>query len=803
MRFILLFLLFFNQNLHSQKQFEKDNELTITGIVIAENNKPLEYATVTIKDSESSDIITGGLTDKNGQFLISAARGVYNINIDFISFSDYNIEKLLIDKDTDLGKIIMKPGFESLDEVEIIAEETTVEIKLDKKIYTVGKDLTARGGTALDVLDNIPSVSTDIDGNILLRGNDAARVLINGKPSNLVGVNSSFIRQLPTDAIEKVEVITSPSARFEAQGTGGIINLILRKSKKLGFNGSLSLNYAEPKSNGVSANSNYRSGKLNFFNSLGINDRNRPGESGGFTEYFNGDEPSTFFLEDRDRNRNNKGYLINNGVEWFIDENTSILGSFFYNDYESLDIESNLITEIDENFSPINSITQVETEGETEFNREYNLNFEKKFNESGKKLTIDFQYNNSNEWEDGIINENGVENEIITSDEDNKSYLIQSDYVNPIGENKQFEIGFRVNNDEKLTDYRVFELVDNNFEEDLGQSNLFQYKEKISAFYSQYGLKLDDTYSFLFGLRIENTVKNINQITTNDFTKIDETGIFPTFNFGYEFKEDETLTFGYNRRINRPWSRFINPFPTKISPILIWRGNPYLYPTYSNNLDLGYIKKFPSGITVNTSTYFQKSTNIVNTILRETGNFANIEGVNVPINERFPINLSSSERFGFELNISYNQGRFWNIISNLNIFENEIIGSYEGTVYDSKNVSWDFKINNKLSLPAKIQWQTSVNIRGPRKTAVNKREGDISIDMGLSKDLFKENATISLNVKDLLDQRGWKNETFNDNFYNDYEFRWGVRRIVLNFIYRFNQKKNQRNPQGFNNQGEF
>ena len=148
---------------------------------------------------------------------------------------------------------------------------------------------------------------------------------------------------------------------------------------------------------------------------------------------------------------------------------------------------------------------------------------------------------------------------------------------------------------------------------------------------------------------------------------------------------------------------------------MIWRGNPYLYPTYSNNLDLGYIKKFPSGITVNTSTYFQKSTNIVNTILRETGNFANIEGVNVPINERFPINLSSSERFGFELNISYNQGRFWNIFSNLNIFENEIIGNYEGTVYDSKNVSWDFKINNKLSLPAKFNGKLALILEAPEK----------------------------------------------------------------------------------------
>ena len=185
---------------------------------------------------------------------------------------------------------------------------------MDKKIYTVGKDLTVRGGTGTDVLDNIPSVSTDIDGNILLRGNDAARILINGKPSRLVGINSSFIKELPADAIEKVEVITSPSARYEAEGSGGIINIILRKSKKLGLNGSLSA-MQETQINSIS-NINYRDGKINFFNSSSVYDRLRPGSSSGITEYYNGSEPSTFFSEDRKRERVSNGYFINIGFEW-------------------------------------------------------------------------------------------------------------------------------------------------------------------------------------------------------------------------------------------------------------------------------------------------------------------------------------------------------------------------------------------------------------------------------------------------------------------------------------------------------
>ena len=799
MKKLILFLNIFFTTIYLFSQsnnYNQTKEFIISGVISSlESEELLEYATITLLDPNDNNVITGGITDNLGRFSIPAQSGKYNILIEFISFKNLNLNNVDLNKDLNLGKIKLELDYESLGEVEIIAEETSVEIRLDKKIYTVGKDLTVRGGTGTDVLDNIPSVSTDIDGNILLRGNDAARILINGKPSRLVGINSSFIKELPADAIEKVEVITSPSARYEAEGSGGIINIILRKSKKLGFNGSISANTGNPKSNSISTNINYRSGKINFFNSSSVYDRIRPGSSSGITEYFNGSEPSTFFSEDRERERISDGYFINNGFEWYIDEKTSLLGSFFYNDYSSDNLESNTIRELDANSNILNTIIQNDYEDDVDNNREYNLNFEKKLDEDGQLITIDLQYENSKEWENSIIDENSIVNESVIENIQSESYLIRSDFVLPIGENRQFEAGIRIESEDDITDYKVFDNIDNVFVEDLNQSNLFQYKEQISALYTQYGVKVDEKYSFLLGLRLENTLKNVNQLTIQDFTKIDDTGLFPTFNFGLEFGDDETLTFGYNRRIRRPWSRFINPFPTKISPILIWQGNPYLDPTYSNNLDLGYVKKYESSFTVNTSAYFQKSTNSINTIIEETGEFANINGVDVPIVVRTPINLSTNERFGFELNLSYRKGRKWNINSNFNLFQNKVEGTYNNIVYDSENVSWSFRLNNKVTLPGKVDWQTRMNVRGPNETAVSKSDGDFSIDLAFSKELFKDNATLTLNIKDLLDQRGWRNETFNDNFYNDFEYRWSQRSTTLNFTYRFNQKKNQNRRQ--------
>ena len=794
--YTFLFIVFFSFSQNPYKGSEFTNQFNLFGKIIdSESGEPLEYATVTILKVEENSVVTGGITDKDGIFNIPISKGDYNILIEYISFKNYTINNLSVNENKDLGLISLIMDVEALDAVEIIAEETTVEIKLDKKIYTVGQDLTVKGGNAGDVLDNIPSVSVDLEGNILLRGNDAARILINGKPSSLVGIDSKFLQQLPSDAIEKVEVITSPSARYEAQGSGGIINIILRKNKKLGLNGSISSNIGYPERTGLSSNLNYRNGKINFFNSSGFSDRFSPGSGYNYSEYYNGDQPSTFFEENRETERDRNSFFTNNGVEWYINDMTSVVGSFFYNQSESDDSQTNNLDELDSTGNILNQTVQVENEKEIDFNREYNLNFERNFNDSGHKLTIDLQYDNSKEWEDAIISENDILEELIESNQESESYLIQGDYVNPIGENRQFEAGFRISQDDDITDYRVYDYENFIPVEDLNQSNLFQYKERISALYTQYGVKVEDKYSFLVGLRLENTNKDINQLTIEDFTNKNETGLFPTFNFGLEISEDETLTFGYNRRIRRPWSRFINPFPTKVSPINIFRGNPNLDPTYSNNIDFGYLKRYKSSFTINTSAYYQKSTNTFNFISEQTGETAEINGVDVPITERYPINLSTNTRFGFELNLSYRKGRKWNISSNFNVYSNKVEGSYNDIVYDNENVSWSYRLNNKLTLPGKIEWQTRMNLRGPSETAVSKSEGDVSIDLAFSKELFKDKASLTLNISDLLDQRGWRTETFNDTFYNNSEWRWRRRSFTLNFTYRFNQKKNQNRNQ--------
>ena len=792
-----LFILVFKLNFSQSYNYNQPKEYIISGVISSlDNDELLEYATITLLNPQDKSVITGGISDNLGKFSIPVKVGTYDVLIEFISFKNLTLDKVELNNNIDLGKIRLELDYEALGEVEIIAEETTVEVKLDKKIYTVGRDLSVRGGNAGDVLDNIPSVSVDLEGNILLRGNDAARILINGKPSSLVGIDSKFLQQLPSDAIEKVEVITSPSARYEAQGSGGIINIILRKSKKLGLNGSLSSSVGDPKRNALSSNLNYRNGKLNFFNSSGWNDNLSPGGGYNNSEYYNGDEPNTFFEEDRQRERSRSGYFLNNGIEWYLSDNTSIVGSFFYNKADSENVQNNFINQVDSFGGDIlNQTIQTENEISNDFNREYNFNYETNFDDTGQKLTVDIQFDNSEDYENGDVLRDNELDEVINTKEESNSYLIKADYVYPIGDNKQFEAGIRISEDDNITDYKVFENIDSEIVEDLDQSNIFQYKEQINALYTQYGVKVEDKYSFLVGLRVENTIKDINQLTTQDYINKNETGLFPTFNFGLELDENETLTFGYNRRIRRPWSRFINPFPSKTSPINIFRGNPDLNPTYSNNIDFGYLKRFESSFTINTSAYFQRSTDTYNFINQENGETVQLNGVEIPVVERFPINLSTNERFGFELNLSYRKGRKWNINSNFNLYTNKVVGSYEDLVFDNESLSWSFRLNNKLTLPGKIEWQTRMNYRGPEETAITKRDGNFSVDLAFSKELFNDNASLTFNVRDLLDQGGWKTETFNQTFYNDSEYRWRQRSYTLNFTYRFNQKKNQNRRQ--------
>lgn len=773
--------------------FGQKLEVKVSGKVIEQQtNQALEYATVAFFNKKENKIVTGGITDSNGNFSIPVPSGLYDITIEFISFKTKKIANKQFTKDINLGTLMLEEDVESLEAVEVIAERTNVEFKLDKKIYNVGKDLTVRGGTVSDVLDNVPSVAVDVEGNVFLRGNDDVRILINGKPSGLVGLNSTdALRQLPAESIERVEVITSPSARYDAEGSAGILNIILRRSKLQGLNGAMTINTGFPFQAGISGNINYRTGDLNFFNTTGYNYREVPGNSFNETEFFNGDEPSTFLREDREFDRIRKGFSINTGMEWYINDNTSLTTAIVYRNSDNESNSINLIDEINPNGSIKERTVRLDPEFEDDKTIQYSVNFDKQFGENSQhKLTFDFQYEDSNETEASLISQNGLDVENVVTDENQDRILLQTDYVRPLGENGQFELGYRGEFFDLNTDYLVETTFDDGqtFEINTDLSNILNFKQYVNAIYTQYGNKLAQKFSYLFGLRLEQTRITIEQLTSNEFDKKDYAQLFPTVNFAYELSEDQSITLGYNRRIRRPRSRFINPFPSRSSATNLFQGNPDLDPSISDAFDIGYLNRFGK-LTLNTSVYFQHTTDVFNFVSLDSGETAIVGDTEVPIIIRTPINLATNDRFGFEFTLSYRPSKKWNMNGNFNLFNSITRGDFEGQNFDADNLSWFIRFNNKYTLPGNIDWQTRLFYRGPSETAQSINKGIFSANLAFSKDLFKEKASIAANVSDVFNSRKRMSESFTPTFNSDSEFQWRERTYNLSFTYRFNQKK--------------
>lgn len=785
-------------------------EVTVTGRVLdKETKEPLEYATIAFTNSQTKKIVTGGITDMQGNFSIPIATGTYDISIEFIGFETVTISAKKLTADVNLGVFSLGISAETLGEVEIIAERTTVEIKLDKKIYNVGKDLTVRGGTVSDVLDNVPSVSVDVEGNVALRGNDDVRILINGKPSGLVGLNSTdALRQLPAESIERVEVITSPSARYDAEGTAGILNIILRRSKLQGLNGAITLNGGYPFQAGASGNINYRTGDFNFFNTSSYNIRKVPGNAFSETEFFNGDEPSTFLREDREFDRDRRGFNTNLGVEWYVNETSSLTTSFVYRDSDNESNSTNIIDELDNTGDGLQRNIRRDPEFEDDKTVQYAFNYDKQFNgNSQHRFTFDFQYENSEETEASIINQNNIDVENVVTAENQDRILLQTDFVKPIGENGQFEAGFRGEYFDLITDYLV-EFIDENgnFIVNTDLTNTLNFDQKVNAVYTQYGNKYKGKFSYLLGLRLEDTRITIEQVTSNDFSKKSFTQLFPTVNLAYEISEDENITFGYNRRIRRARSFFLNPFPSRSSATNLFQGNPDLDPSTSNQFDLGYLKRLGK-LTLNGSVYFQRAKDAFNFVSLATDDFyifeinqqvnindPDFDALNaqydlVPIIKRTPINLATNDRYGGEITVTYRPNRKWFINGNVNVFQAITRGDFEGQSFDAENFSWFVRLNNKYTLPGEIDWQTRLFYRGPSETAQSRNKGIFSVDLAFSKDIFNDKGSLAFNVSDLFNSRKRMSESFTPTFQGESEFQWRVRTFNVSFTYRFNQKK--------------
>lgn len=793
----------------AQQPKQIESQATIKGKVIDFDTKePLEYATVVVKPVNGGSV-SGGITDSHGNFNVDIPKGTYDVSIEFISFKTISFNAQNITQNLDLGTVELQINAEALDEVEIIAEKSTVEIKLDKKIYNVGKDMTVKGGSAADVLDNVPSVTVDVEGNISLRGNDNVRILINGKPSGMIGLSGAdALRQLPADAIQKVEVITSPSARYEAEGTSGILNIVLRRGKADGFNGSVTATAGTPETLGASVNLNYRINKFNFFTNTAYSYSESPGNAYNNLTYFDDNQdPIGFRNETTDYERNRNRFNTNVGIEYYITDFTSITGTFFYRDSNGDNISTNITNQFDSD--EILTFTGIRVGNEIDLGRniEYSFNFTHDFKTEGHKLTFDFQYSDDTDNEEAYITDettypDNVENspERTATYDDSNDVLIQGDYVLPIGENTQFEAGFKTDLNDLTSDYIVedYNPDSGEFENNPNFSNTLDFSQDIYAFYSQFGTKFNKV-SVLLGLRSETTDRTIFLVQTNEYDQKTWTELFPTANVGIEFNERESLTIGYNRRLRRPRSRYLNPFETRTSETFIRKGNIELEPTYTSAFDIGYLKRW-NGLTLNSSVYYQHSIN--NLEYAQMEEIREVNGENTLVIIRMPINLSSQDRYGFEFNANYNPFKWWKLSGSFNFYRAITEGDYDGINYDADNRSWFTRLNSTLTLPGKIDWQTRAFYMGPTESAQNKTKSMVSIDLAFSKDILKEKATISFNVRDLLNTRKRQSETTTETTFSEGEFRYRPRQFLLNFTYRLNQKKKRERSQDYDGGGE-
>lgn len=806
LKFFLTFALLFSAFLNYSQQKPSGKKIIISGKIIDKISKqPLEYTTISLENTVSNKITAGGITDAKGDFTFDATPGVYNIKIEFISFKPLEIKAKTITENTNLGTITLQEDATQLNEVVIRAEKTTVEIKLDKKVYNVGNDLMVKGGTVSDVLDNIPSVTVDVEGNVSLRGNDNVRILIDGKPSNAINITEA-LKIIPADAIDKVEVITNPSARYDAEGGGGILNIVLKKGKTNGLNGTFIATTGDPANHGLSGTLNYKSENFNLFTTQGYSYRNNPGSAFTNSRYLNTDNSTRNYVnESRDNERINKGYNGNFGVEWLLDKTTSWTNTVNYR----RSVGDNTDNVFQENFNSNNvydyTRNRINNEIGKNENIEYSTNLTKNFKKTGHKLTVDGSFSSNTDFNNALITDTATNSTVIGLDEtfNNQKQgrnLLQTDYVLPIGKKSQFEAGYKGDFSILTTDYQVINdgIINSNF------NNTLEYKEKVNSLYTQFGTKYKKL-SMLFGLRWEDSNIDINQLATNDFNNKKYNNYFPSAFFTYELSEKSSASVSYSKRIQRPRGRQINPFNNLSSNTNIFVGNPDLNPALTDALDFGYLKRWTK-LTLSTSLYVNKTTNSFQFVRSETGEFVN----GVPVVKSSPINLATEYRAGFEFTLNYNPYKWWKLNSNFNFYRVETQGDYNytnflGTVinqnFDNTANSWSTRLTSKVNLPYKIDWQTNLTYNGSQTTAQGKSLGIFAGNLAFSKDVLKDKGTIALGVNDVLNSRKRKYSTFLPAVVDSYsEMQWRKRQVTLSFTYRFNKPKNEKEKQPKKNQ---
>ena len=786
MRIKLLLLCFFTTLSFIQAQNltpTTSNPGSISGKVIDKNSKqPIPYVNISVK--EANKIITGGITQDNGNFTIKNLElKEYVVEFQFIGYKKQTISVNITatNKTVNLNTISIQEEAVQLEGVEIVKEKSTYEQKIDRKVINVGKDLISAGATAGEILNNIPSVSVDAQTNaISLRGNENVRVLIDGKPTNIDP--AQLLKQIPSASIKQIELITNPSAKYNPEGMSGIINIILTKNANQGFNASINngVTFAKTPKVNSSFDMNYKTGKFNFYGNYGFNHGLQ--KNHGFV---NSHQPSADKTVAFDFGNKNTSHLYKIGIDYYLNDFNTLSIYTNQNIYLS---SGNSTTTVDYQSNTISDILQTNNSYNNNPSGTYNLDFKHKFKKEGENIELEANYNRNKGTENSrfetITNTNDITylNDITNINNNTK---INLDYTNPLPKDAKLETGLETR----------IENANNNFNKDLAYNSDFYYRRTIHSAYATYG-KQWKKWGYQVGARFENyTVdakfnavdtqdSNGNGNTTEVITKTfnDQINtVYPSGYLSYKFSDNNTFNFNYSRRVDRPSIGQVNPIREWSTPTVTSVGNPYLKPQFTNSFELNYTRKTKIG-SISSVVFYRMITNEITRLVEVDSNDSNRNILSYA-------NFKDNNSYGAEISANLDFTKWWSANIGTDIYFKKIRGTVDSQFIEKDVSIFNGRINNTFKATKKLRFQLFGMYRGQEQGLQFLRKSMYKTDIGASYNVLQGKGTISARASDIFNTM---NFSFDGTlpYKQEGAFYWESRSVYLGFNFRFGGGKN-------------
>lgn len=794
---------------------------SISGNVIDKiSGKPIEFANIIVLKVKDSVMANGGLSNNKGKFLIEKlSPGKYYIKVNFIGYKTTIINDVIIKPpdqlDVKFENIELEITSTNLGEVVITGDKNQVEYNLDKKVVNVDKNILTAGGTALDVMQTIPSIQVDIDGTLSLRGSSNVTIFVDGRPSGLTSLD-----QMPASMIDKVEIVTNPSARYDPDGMSGVINIVTKQKKAPGYYGMISGNVATDGKYGGSLNLGFNRKAVNVYANLDVRKNRFKTYSLNQRELFNNDT-STYYNQTNNSLRKGFYYNVKLGADFFLNKYNSISVYGVYNQRFGKPGDTTKY----ETFNYADALTNYYLKSNKgtfgNYGYEINIDYKKTFKANkGQELTASFFYSNSNSESYSDLNTIYILENLLFMDSVysqttnyeffNKAYVGQIDYVHPLNKWGRIETGYKVNYRIGRTNYLLNNKISEELVKDTLSSNDFEYTENIHSAYFIYANNIKK-FKFQLGIRAEQVWSEANQITSALQVKNNYFNIFPTVHLKYEFTEMHALQLSYSRRVSRPRSSSLNPFVNYTDPMNITMGNPYLLPEFTNSYELGHLIDFKK-TSINTTLFFRETENMITRVF-------DIDSLGVTKSSYD--NLNKGISFGVELIITQGIFKWWKLNGNFSYYGQKYFGNSNVKDFDKINTSWSTKINSSMTFWKNLDVQLSFNYRSVQYIAQSsgdffqggpgyggnyqgRQAANYFFDIGVKKDFLKNKLTLSVRLSDIFNTSRYLMETEGYN-YNSNTYRKRQSQVLtFNASYKINGGfKQKKRKSADDNQNDF